>query len=198
MTLDMVTDYLQLYGYWVIVFVLFCGIVGIPAPEETFMIFIGGIVAQHHLDFYRTVIAAMIGANLGMIIAYFIGRNFGSPFIFRYGRYLKITPEKWHQMQNKFMKFDRKVVLLAYFFPGLRQLSPYISGVRQLSFHTFLGFSFLGSSLWVILFTTIGYYFGDIIGLKYLSLLALCGFIIFMGGAVWKYWMTGQKNKVSS
>lgn len=48
-----------------IIFILFCGIVGIPAPEEMFIILNGAFVAEQNLNFLWSISAALLGANIG-------------------------------------------------------------------------------------------------------------------------------------
>ena len=198
MTLEAITDYIQQYGYWMIIFVIFCGIIGIPSPEETFIIFIGAIIAEHNLDFIWAICAALIGSNLGMLLTYTIGRKLGAGFIEKYGYLIKITPERWLRIQEKFEQNDDKVLILGYFIPGLRQLSPYMSGTRALPIAKFFSLVFAGSLLWTTLYMTVGFYFGNVIGLKYLSLIAVIFFLIFVGAFIWKTWVSPARNKVSS
>ncbi len=198
MTLDALTHYLQMYGYWVIILVLFCGIIGIPAPEETFIIFIGAFIAEQNLNLLWSISAALLGANIGMFVTYMIGRKLGTPLIEKYGGWLKITPERWGRLQAKFDKFDNRILILGYFLPGLRQLTPYMSGTRALPPSKFFSLAFLGSLLWTTLYMAIGFYFGSRIGLKYLSLMALTFFLIFIAGLVWKNWLSPGRTRVNS
>ncbi len=198
MTLNAITNYLQLYGYWVIIFVLFFGIVGIPAPEETFVIFIGAVIAEHNLNFLWAICAALMGANLGMFLTYMIGKKLGTSIIQKYGSLVKITPERWLSMQARFDRFENKIIVVGYFIPGIRQLTPYMSGTRGLPYRKFFSLTFLGSLLWTSLYMTIGFYFGSMIGLKYLSFFALIFFFIFTLILAWKSWFSPARNKVSS
>ena len=198
MALDVITNYLQLYGYWVIFLVLFFGIVGIPAPEETFVIFIGAVIADQSMHFLWAICAALVGANLGMFITYMIGRKLGLSLIHKYGELVKITPERWQRMQSKFERYNDKILIIGYFLPGLRQLTPYMSGTRELPLARFFPFAFLGSLLWTSIYMTIGFYFGNIIGLKYISLFAIIFFLVFVMGLLWKGWLSPARNKVSS
>ncbi len=198
MALNAITNYLQLYGYWVIIFVLFFGIVGIPAPEETFVIFIGAVIAEHNLNFLWAICAALMGANLGMFLTYMIGKKLGTSIIQKYGSLVKITPERWLSMQARFDRFENKIIVIGYFIPGIRQLTPYMSGTRGLPYRKFFSLTFLGSLLWTSLYMTIGFYFGSMIGLKYLSFFALIFFFIFILILVWKSWFSPARNKVSS
>ena len=110
---------------------------------------------------------------------------------------MKITPDRWQRMQSKFDRYNDKILIIGYFLPGLRQLTPYMSGTRELPLARFFPFAFLGSLLWTSLYMTIGFYFGNIIGLKYISLFAIIFFLVFVLGLIWKGWLS-PANKVSS
>lgn len=198
MTLDAITNYIQLYGYWVIILVLFCGIVGIPAPEETFVIFIGAVIAEQNLNFLWAICAALLGTNVGMLFTYMIGRKLGTSIIQKYGNLVKITPKRWKSMHKRFDQFENKMVVIGYFLPGLRQLTPYMSGTRELPYAKFFSLAFLASLLWTTLYMTIGFYFGNMIGLKYLSFIAVIFFLIFIVVLAWKNWFSPARSKVSS
>ena len=38
----------------------------------------------------------ILGAVVGDQIGYWVGREGGRPFVLRWGRYVFITPERWH------------------------------------------------------------------------------------------------------
>ncbi|MDQ0218379.1 DedA family protein [Peribacillus cavernae] len=172
MSLENVTPYIQQYGYWLVFFILFCGIVGIPAPEETFLLFIGILCAKHQLSYSISTGAAIIGVLVGMLTAYWIGKKVGLPFVHKYGRYVKITPERWDRVDKKFRKHGTKSLIVGFYLPGLRQLNPYIAGACRYPFYYYLFLSIIGSGLWVTIFITLGYFLGDQIDIAYIGLIA--------------------------
>ncbi|MFD0048999.1 DedA family protein [Actinomycetes bacterium NPDC127524] len=172
MSIEQIMPYLQVYGYWIILLILFCGIVGIPAPEESFMVFLGVLCGAHQLNYSLSASAAAIGAVSGMITAYWIGRTLGQSFIHRFGKYIKVTPERWEKVEGKFQKHGKYSLLIGFFLPGLRQLNPYIAGTSGFSFPVFLILSAAGSVIWVITFVTLGFFLGDKIHVAYIPLLA--------------------------
>ncbi|WP_419883573.1 DedA family protein [Peribacillus sp. B-H-3] len=172
MSIEQIMPYLQVYGYWIILLILFCGIVGIPAPEESFMVFLGMLCGAHQLNYSLSASAAAIGAVSGMITAYWIGRTLGQSFISRFGRYIKVTPERWEKVESKFRKSGKYSLLIGFYLPGLRQLNPYMAGTSRFSFPFFLVLSAAGSAIWVITFVTLGFFLGDKIHVAYIPLLA--------------------------
>jgi membrane protein YqaA with SNARE-associated domain len=80
--------YIQSYGYFIIFLFLFFGIIGIPAPEESLLFFLGVLVAQQQLLWAYCFIVSWFGATMGMLTAYGMGFFFGHPFMKKYGKYI--------------------------------------------------------------------------------------------------------------
>lgn len=55
--------YVQSYGYVMLFLFLFCGIVGIPAPEESLLFFVGVVIAKNQLLLWPTLVS--LGWNDG-------------------------------------------------------------------------------------------------------------------------------------
>jgi membrane protein DedA with SNARE-associated domain len=193
MNLDLITNYLIQYGYIIITLCLFCGIVGIPAPEETFMVLVGVIVANHHLDLSLSLLSAFIGIFLGMIVAYVIGRRMGPGFIKKFGKYLFITPKKWEYVSSQFHRYGRYMIIFAYFFPGIRQISPYIAGTTRYPIIPYIILAAAGNVIWSVVFIVGGYHMGNHIPLKFLAWLPVFYVLIFA-----LFWLKRKLKKKSA
>ena len=138
MTLDLITDYVHTYGYFVIFVVLFMAMIGIPAPEETLMLLIGGMLLESGLQFFAVIAIAMLAVNSAMLVSYIAGRRLGNRLVIRYGHKINLTPAKWDKLKKKLENYDGKTMIFTYFLPGMRQLVPYLSGTRKVSYPVFL------------------------------------------------------------
>ncbi|WP_408010469.1 DedA family protein [Pseudalkalibacillus sp. A8] len=181
MNLENIMAAIENYGYWIILLTLFCGIVGIPSPEETFLVLIGMLTAQDHLQLVWTVISAFSGSLSGMLIAYIAGRFLGLPFLNKYGRFLKITPELWEKASTQFRRYGTLTILFGLFIPGVRQLAPYIAGTSRYPFTVYIFFSIIGSALWAISYIFVGFFIGDQIPLHYLPWIGVVALVVFIG-----------------
>jgi membrane-associated protein len=130
--LTIISQYIHSYGYIVILLVLFCGIVGIPAPEESFLILLGMFIAKHQLNLYESSLFAFLGVITGMLTAYGLGRYAGTPFFDKYGKYVGLTKEKIEAASGSYHKYGIWTILFGLYIPGLRQISPY-GGNKSLS-----------------------------------------------------------------
>ncbi|MBB4823185.1 membrane protein DedA with SNARE-associated domain [Sporosarcina luteola] len=156
MSMEAVEAYIIQYGFIVIFIALFFGIVGIPAPEESFLFLIGMMAASSQLHLVTSSISAVAGALTGMAIAYWAGRFFGMALIRKFGKYIGLTDEKVAVFQKKFQKRADWTVFLGYFLPGLRQASPYIAGMMKMKGKRFMVISILGAITWVGLYIGLG------------------------------------------
>jgi membrane-associated protein len=185
MNIDTVLSYIEVYGYIIITLSLFFGIVGIPAPEESLLFLIGVLIVHHKLSFVPAVLCAILGAFFGMLTAYVLGKYVGYPFIKKYGKYIGITDERWENARNKYTKNVQKTILLGFYMPGIRQISPYFAGITKVLFREFFFFSLLGTLLWTVPFIVAGYYAGKVFNINpanvpYLGVVLLVAFLIYV------------------
>ncbi|MGG3467917.1 DedA family protein [Neobacillus pocheonensis] len=162
MSVQTLVHYIELYGYFVIFLFLFFGIVGIPAPEESLLFLIGVLSVHHQLTLGLAMLSSILGAFVGMLTAYLIGKYAGSPFIRKYGKYVGISDERWEKVSYNYTKNARKTILFGFYLPGIRQISPYFSGITRIPFRRFFLYSLLGTLIWTIPFIMGGYFAGKV------------------------------------
>lgn len=194
MNIETVLNYIALYGYLIITLFLFFGIVGIPAPEESLLFLVGVLIVHHKLSFGLAVLSAILGAFLGMLTAYFCGKYVGYPFIKKYGKYVGLTNERFENASAKYTKNVRKTILLGFYMPGIRQISPYFAGITKIPFRKFFVFSLLGTLLWTIPFIVAGYYAGKVFNInpEYVPYLGVFFLVVFLIYVLLKHF---KKNK---
>lgn len=182
MSIDVIINYLHQYGYLIIFAFLFFGIVGIPAPEESLLFLIGLLIAQHRLHAGMSVLSAGGGALSGMLVAYWLGRSIGYPFIYKFGKYAGITQERWKKAEEKYGKNVKKTILFGFYMPGIRQISPYFAGIASVGFWKFMLLSLIGTITWIAPFIVLGYYAGQMFHLnpEYASYLGFVFLLVFL------------------
>ncbi|CAD5107471.1 DedA family protein [Zestomonas carbonaria] len=167
------------YGPWIyaiLFLVIFCetGLVVMPfLPGDSLLFIAGAICAGGGMDPVLLAGLLMTAAICGDSTNYVIGRTVGER-LFRNPN-SKIFRRDYLQRTHEF--YDRhggKTVTLARFLPILRTFAPFVAGVGHMPYPRFLGFSVLGSLLWVGSLVTLGYFFGNVPFIKQnLSLLVL-------------------------
>jgi membrane protein DedA with SNARE-associated domain len=144
------------YGYWILTLGLMLEVLALPLPGEFMMSYAGLMVYQGKLSWPLAIMAAAGGSMLGMTAAYWIGYALGVPFFEKVGPRIHLGPDKLKKVSSWFDRYGNKVLLIAYFIPGVRHFTGYFSGVTRLPFRTFALFAYTGAFLWTGIFITLG------------------------------------------
>ena len=59
-------------------------------------------------------------------------------------------------MSNWFENYGNKLLLIAYFIPGVRHFTGYFSGITHISFRTFAIYAYIGAFIWTGTFISLG------------------------------------------
>jgi membrane protein DedA with SNARE-associated domain len=149
------------YGYPGIFILLVLGIVGIPIPDETLLLFSGYLIYKGTLSIIPTFISAYLGSIIGISLSYIIGRTFGYRVLMKYGHYIHVTENKLQKVHKWFEKIGKLLLLIGYFIPGVRHIVAIVAGVSKLKTWEFTLFAYTGGLIWITTFLSIGYIFGE-------------------------------------
>ena len=149
------------YGYPGLFFLLMLGIVGLPIPDETLLVFCGYLIYKGRLLPLPAFASGFAGSMCGITLSYVLGRKFGREVIFRYGKYLGITPKHVEDVTRWFYRFGLWLLSVGYFIPGVRHYTALVAGMSALNVRRFAAYAYPGAAAWVATFLTLGYTFGD-------------------------------------
>ena len=150
------TYWLSRYGYFGLFSLLMLGIIGVPIPEETLLTFSGVLVYRGHLELGPTIAAAFLGSCCGITVSYGLGRVFGIVLTTRFGRVLRVNPEKVEQVHLWFERVGHWGLLWGYFLPGIRHLTALLAGATRLRYADFALFAYAGALVWSFTFVSLG------------------------------------------
>lgn len=159
--METILGWLTQYGYPALFLLLMFGILGLPIPDETLLVFCGYLVFRGRLQFGWAFAAGFAGSLCGISLSYYLGRNFGRKLIHRYGKYIRVTHEHVHRVSAGFHRIGAWLLTIGYFVPGLRHFTALVAGMSHLRYRTFALFAYAGAALWVSTFLTLGYLFGE-------------------------------------
>jgi membrane protein DedA with SNARE-associated domain len=159
--LDWVLNWLTHYGYVGLFGLLVFGIVGLPIPDETLLVFSGYLISRGRLHPVFTFLAGFLGSVCGISVSYSIGRSLGRKAVIRFGRHVGITHERMERVHHWFEKTGDWLLAFGYFIPGVRHLTALVAGASDLHFRTFALFAWSGAALWVAAFLSFGYFVGE-------------------------------------
>ncbi|GAA2898895.1 DedA family protein [Streptosporangium fragile] len=158
---------LDQYGYLTVGALIFVEDFGVPAPGEAILIAASVYAGAGQLNVAAVMVTAVLAAVAGDNVGYLIGRTGGRAFVHRWGRYVLLTPERFHTAERFFARHGGKVVVVARFVEGLRQANGIIAGTGGMPWRRFLMFNSLGAVLWAGVWTILGYTAGAHIGAVY-------------------------------
>ncbi|KNB50683.1 DedA family protein [Streptomyces caatingaensis] len=158
---------LEHWGYLAVAVLVFIEDFGIPVPGETVMVAATVYAGAGRLNVGMVAGIAFSAAVLGDNVGYAIGRYGGKRLVVRYGRYVRLTQERVAKAQEFFARHGGKVVTVARFIEGLRQINGIVAGMGEMPWRRFLAFNALGAALWVGTWVTLGYFAGQHIDTLY-------------------------------
>ncbi|MEV5509719.1 DedA family protein [Streptomyces orinoci] len=149
------------WGYLAVAVLVFIEDFGVPVPGETVMTAAAVYAGAGRLNIVAVAVIAFLAAVAGDNVGYAIGRYGGHRLVVRYGRYVMLTEERLAKAQAFFARHGGKVVTVARFIEGLRQVNGIIAGLSEMPWRRFLAFNALGAALWVGAWVTLGYFAGQ-------------------------------------
>ncbi len=159
--MDALFHWIAAYGYFAIFGLLVFGIVGLPVPDETLLVFSGYLISRGSLHPLHAFAAAFAGTVCGISTSYVLGRTLGLTVIHRYGKWLHITEAQLARVHDWFTHLGHWALLVGYFIPGVRHFTAIVAGSSRLEYSQFARYAYAGASLWVTTFLCLGYFLGD-------------------------------------
>lgn len=147
---------IEKYSYLLVIAVNFLELVALPVSGELTMSYAGFLAFQGKMNYMFAILAATTGSISGITITYWIGKQFGSELVQKYGKYVHFGPEKYTKTAKWFEKHGNKLLIFAYFIPGVRHFTGYFSGISRLPFRIFIIYAYTGAFLWGLTFVTLG------------------------------------------
>jgi membrane protein DedA with SNARE-associated domain len=159
--MDKIFTLIEHYGYLFVFFGVMLGCSGIPFPGATILLAAGILVQQGHLKLGEAIVFGLLGAIIGSQIGYWAGRRGGRSFVLKWGRYIKITPERLGRVERFFVRYGGMAVFASRFVSVFRVLGGPVAGISRMRRGTFFLYSALGGMVWTTAVVLLGYFFGQ-------------------------------------
>jgi membrane protein DedA with SNARE-associated domain len=201
--MDFVFHWVTTYGYEALFLLLMVGVVGIPIPDETLLVFSGYLISRGSMHPAAAFAVATCGSWCGISLSYWIGRTAGLGVVKKFGRYLRISESQLDEVHAWFDRRGHWALFLGYYIAGLRHFTAIVAGASGLGFGSFIAYAWTGGLCWVAAFLTLGYYIGadwrriaeiihrDVLMISLVVLLAAAGYAIFR-------WKSGSKRSLGT
>ena len=159
--MDYLFQWVSSYGYAAIFGFLVLGIVGLPVPDETLLVFSGYLIWRGNLKAIPVLLVAFLGSISGITLSYVIGRTLGLGFIHKWGRYVHVTESRLDVVHGWFSRVGHWALFIGYYIAGVRHFTAIVAGTSSLEYRAFAAYAYSGAAVWVCTFLGLGYYFGD-------------------------------------
>ncbi|MBA5638983.1 VTT domain-containing protein [Duganella sp. LX20W] len=157
---------IQQYGtlvYAVLFAIIFCEtglVVLFFFPGDTLLFIAGALCALGEMNLALLMLLLITAAVTGNTLNYWIGEAIGHR-VFTHD-YRWINKQALQRTHVFFEKHGGKTIVLARFVPVVRTFAPFVAGVSDMTHARFQLYNITGATLWVLLLTTAGYFFGNI------------------------------------
>lgn len=171
--------------------------VPIPIPGDFLMLLLG-VQARRHLVSLPAALAALEAATVvGASILYAAARLAGRGLVYRYGRFIHLTPSRLDRAERWITRHGTRAVFFGRLIPGLRIVTSAACGVFAVPYRVFLPSLAVGGLLYIAVYLAIG----DLLGPPALSLLdrlklpsiGLLGSLIPLLVIIWWAWRAHQE-----
>ena len=159
--MDAVFQWITTYGYPAIFLLLTLGVVGLPVPDETLLVFCGYLIFKGKLHPVLAWAAALGGSWCGISLSYAIGRTFGIGAVHKFGKFMHLDEARLARVHQWFDRIGHWALLIGYYIAGVRHFTAIVAGVSRLGFPSFMAYAWTGGLLWVTTFLTLGYFLGE-------------------------------------
>jgi len=136
--------------------------VPLPIPAEAVMVVLGLQVARGQAHTVVVMAIAVGAAVAGNALLYGIARRVGRPLLLRYGRRLRIGPERLQWLERTLARRALPFVAAVRVLPAVRILIPVAAGVARVDFRRFLVAAAVGNLAWGVLCLGLGWSLSDL------------------------------------
>lgn len=194
-------EYLQTiianYGAWtygILFAVIFVetGLVVMPfLPGDSLLFAAGTFAALGSFNVWGLIGLLAVAAVLGDAVNYSIGHYLGD----RAYNIKWIRKEYLEKTHAFFEKHGGKAIFLARFVPIVRTFAPFVAGIGRMSYAYFATYNIVGGVSWVIIFTLLGYFFGNIPFVKKNFELVIVAIILISVMPMFYEWFKARRAK---
>ncbi|MBU2700087.1 membrane protein DedA with SNARE-associated domain [Sporomusaceae bacterium BoRhaA] len=140
---------------------VFLEAIGLPFPGSALVALAGVLSKQGEFNIITVWVVSLLGYMLGSISAFMLGHYIGEPFIKRWGRYLRLTPERISKAQELLQKSALAYIIGGRFIPTIGNVTPYVAGISDISIVKFLFYDMVHAVLWITTFLGVGAMLGN-------------------------------------
>lgn len=134
------------------------------------------------LNFTQTYTALVGGDFVADMLWYCVGYFAAQPAIYRFGKFINVTPQIIEKVENRFQKYHIRILIISKLTMGFGfAIATLITaGIFKVDFRKYAVLNLLGGFVWTAFLMTVGYFFGNIFALipEYLKVVFVIAAIV--------------------
>ena len=186
------------YGAWtygILFAIIFVetGLVIMPfLPGDSLLFAAGTFAALGSLNVWYLMGLLIVAAITGDAVNYSIGHYLGE----RAYNIKWIKKEYLEKTHAFFEKHGGKAIFLARFVPIVRTFAPFVAGIGKMSYGYFATYNIIGGIVWVVTFTLLGFFFGNIPFVKKnFELVIIVIILLSVVPMIYEWWKARRESK---
>lgn len=195
--LDLLIKDYGTFTYIILFLIIFIetGVIVMPfLPGDSLLFAVGAFCAKGSLSLGACLALLFVAAVLGDTVNYWIGKRIGSRVFELKSRWIK--QEHLLKTQQFYEQHGGKTIILARFLPIVRTFAPFIAGVGKMEYRNFLFYNLTGGAVWVLLFTLLGFFFGNLPFVQKNFSLVIVGIVaLSVVPPLYEYWRSRNKKE---
>ncbi len=128
--------------------------------EEALLVF-GAFSRLGYVHFWDAFLIALAGVFVGDMFWFTVGEKYGEEFVKKYGKWLFITPLRFHKLKQKIKKSGGIFIFISKFIYNMNHVSLIAAGAVKFDFANFVRWQIPTSVVWTLSFLGLGYFFAD-------------------------------------
>lgn len=156
--MELISHY-SYFGLLALIFIEEAGLI-LPIPSD---ILIATAAALPNSNYFLIVSIVTIAATIGSTILFTLSRKYGRAALTKYGKYIKITPEKIAKLEKWFEKYGGSAIFIGRLIPGLRIVTPFVAGLFKVDYKVFWIYTTAAAFVWANIYYVLGRFFADLI-----------------------------------
>lgn len=137
--------------------------VPVPVPGDFLMLVLGVHARQGRVSLLQGLLTLEAATLIGGSILYFVALRAGRGLVYRYGRYMHMTPERLDRAEKFLQKHGTVAIIVGRNTPGLRMATVIACGVFGVPFWKFLPSLAIGGGVYILVYTLLGFFFGPVV-----------------------------------
>lgn len=137
--------------------------VPVPVPGDFLMLALGAHAREGVLPLWQVLLVMEVATIVGASVLYFIAARAGRGLVYRYGRYIHLTPKRLDQAEGWLQRHGAPAIIAGRLMPGLRMATVIACGVFGVPYWRFLPSLAIGGFIYIAFYTLLGYLVGPVV-----------------------------------